>query len=267
VLTDWAHWSGQPEWAWPDQLGPADRPLTLSLTRSCSNPNPLWRSRIADDSLIWFRQDPASSTAVLWGNRSASSISSIWPWGFVDLTSIRHHRLRASPSGSCPRGSTCFGWPRWSFFPLLSACSGTSIASSVGRRACNPDVAPRCCAWPLGREHNAAPRHHSHWTVASLPQPWLRRWCRCHGLLPRSSVSSPVSSFLLLVSVLLSWWPGQRARHACLLLLCHTWACDAVLELLCWPLSTAAVSFSARFSYDLLSYICVIHLVCFSYDG
>jgi hypothetical protein len=56
-----------------------------------------------------------------------------------------------------------------------------------------------------------------------------------------------VPSFSL-VSVLLSWWPGQWARHACLLLLRHAWAFDAVLELLCWPLSTTAVSFSARFS-------------------
>jgi hypothetical protein len=58
VLTAWAHWSGQPEWAWPDQLGPVGRPLTLSLTRSRPNPNPLWRSRIADDSLVRFRRAP-----------------------------------------------------------------------------------------------------------------------------------------------------------------------------------------------------------------
>jgi hypothetical protein len=99
--------------------------------------------------------------------------------------------------------------------PPLGTCGGTSAASSVGQQACNPDVAPRCCAWPLGREHDAAPRRRSHWTVASLPQPWLRQRCRRHGLLPRSSVSSHVSSFLLpcLYALVLVAWP---ASHACL---------------------------------------------------
>jgi hypothetical protein len=96
--------------------------------------------------------------------------------------------------------------------PPLGACGGTFVASSVGRQACNPNVAPRCCAWPLGREHDAAPRRQGLWTVASLPQPWLRRRCRRHDLLPRFTASSPVSSFLLpcLCALVLVAWPVSQ---------------------------------------------------------
>jgi hypothetical protein len=52
-------------------------------------------------------------------------------------------------------------------------------------------------------------------------------------------VSFPLS-YLFLCS--LCWWPGQWARHACLLQLCCAWACDVVLELLCWPLHVAAIT-------------------------
>jgi hypothetical protein len=48
--------------------------------------------------------------------------------------------------------------------------------------------------------------------------------CRRHGLPPCSSVSIPVSSPSPSFCAR-SWWPGQRARHACL--------CCAMLLLLC----------------------------------
>jgi hypothetical protein len=122
--------------------------------------------------------------------------------------------LKARSAPAWPCWGSCSS--SWRLLLVSAAIAGWKVCLQPRRR---PQV--WCYAWPFSREHGAAPRRRSHWTVASPPQPWLRRWCRRHGLPSSFSASSPVSSTPSpSVSVFMSWWPGQRARHACLLLLC-----------------------------------------------
>jgi hypothetical protein len=149
---------------------------------------------------------------------------------FHPTVGVRRLRRRSSPSPPERRpvdlaleARSAPAWPCW------GSCSSSRhlrlvFAAIAGWKAClQPRRCPQVwyCAWPFGREHGAAPHCRSHWTVASLPQSWLCRQCRRHGLPPSSSASSPMSSTPSpSVSVFMSWWPGQRARHACLLLWC-----------------------------------------------
>jgi hypothetical protein len=113
--------------------------------------------------------------------------------------------------------------------PVLGCAGGDLLGSaSVGR----PPQPRRCRRAVLGHEHVAASSSVQllegglvATTVAAPP-------CRRHGLPSCSSVSTPVSSSPPSPSFCAcSWWPGQRARHACLccamlLLLCSLLCCD-----------------------------------------
>jgi hypothetical protein len=230
VLIAWAHWSGQPEWAWPDQLGPAGRPLTLSLTRSCPNPNPLWRSWITDDSLAQFRRAPpppyGAITPPHWVLPSDHGDSSTSP-PFVAIASELRPVDLALEAWSALAG-------------LAGASSRLSVLAVVPPSPRRLDDEPATPTSPLGVVLGRLAVS----TMPLLAVAATGRWLHCHNRGCANSVSAMVfclaplwahlwvHSFSL-VSVLLSWWPGQRARHACLLLLRNAWACDAVLELLC----------------------------------
>jgi hypothetical protein len=98
---------------------------------------------------------------------------------------------------------------------------------------CNPGVFPRCGA-VLGRLAMGSVllrrRRSTPDGGVLMPQLWLRRRCRRHDL-PLAPLRAPLwfSSYPS-VSVFMSWWPGQWARHACLLLLCCARSCDVILE-------------------------------------
>jgi hypothetical protein len=230
VLTAWAHWSGQPEWAWPDQLGPASRPLTLSLTRSRPNPNPIWRSRIADDFLVRFRwalPPPYGAIApprwVLPSDRGDSSTSP----PFVTIASELRLVDLALEARSAPAGLA----------GASSRFSGLAVIPPSPRRL---DGEPATPTSPPGVVLGRSAVSMMLLLAVAATGRWLHCLNRCcaDGVAAMVFCLAPLWAHLWvpsfsLVSVLLSWWPGQRARHACLLLLCHAWACDAVLELLC----------------------------------
>jgi hypothetical protein len=127
----------------------------------------------------------------------------------------------AGPAWASALASRCL---RWLF-----------VASSVGRQPTTPTSPPGVV---LGRSavSTMPPPLPSQPLDGGLPAttvaaPMRRR----HGPLPRSFVSSPVSSFsspCFYVHAMVAW----PASQACLpmLLMCHAWACaTAVLELLC----------------------------------
>jgi hypothetical protein len=140
-VTAWAHWSGQPQRARPDQPGPVGRlPHSLSLARP--NPNPL----LSGDC-----ESPATSSLDSGERRRAPPLpcgafapprqalpfdhgdSSVLP-PFIAIASER----RLVNPALC--GSICFcsillGLLR----PLLGACGGVPADSSVGWR-----LQPRC---------------------------------------------------------------------------------------------------------------------------
>jgi hypothetical protein len=193
-----------------------------------------------------LRPIPASSVAAMWGNRSAPPSASIWPWGFIGFVAIASElrpvdlalEARSAPAGLAGASAPASRCLRW----YLRRLVGWTASLQPRRRPQVPCLAVR--PWARCRSSPSQPLDGAFTatTVAAptVSPPWSSSSLLCE-------LTCEFYSFSL-VSALLSWWPGQQARHACLLLLRHAWACDAVLELLCWPLPTAAVSFSARFS-------------------
>jgi hypothetical protein len=228
VLTAWAHWSGQPKWAWLDQPGPAGCPLTLPslghvLTLILSG-DPESPTTPSPDSGELRRAPPppygaiAPPRRVLPSDRGDSLTSPPFIAIASELRPVDLALEARSASAGLAGASSCLS---------VLVVVPPSPRRLDGEPA-TPTSPPRCCAWPLDREHGAASHHRSHWTVASLPQPWLCRRCRRHGLLPRSSVTSPVSSLLLpcLCALVLVVWPASQACLPTVVLPCLSlWCC------------------------------------------
>jgi hypothetical protein len=119
----------------------------------------------------------------MWGIRSASSSSSIWPWRFIGFAAVHRHRLWASPSRSRPRGSICSGSISLGLLPPFSAPAMVSPPPRQLDGVCNPGVFSRCGV-VLGRLAVGTVLlscRRSPWDgYVATPQPWLRRQCRCH---------------------------------------------------------------------------------------
>jgi hypothetical protein len=120
---------------------------------------------------------------------------------FLLTAGFCHLRLQSppSPSSSAPVDLAHAAWSTLASFagaPALALwCLWCLPRRRIGCMAAATLTSPPCCAQPLGREHDAAP---------SLVQPldgglaatiMATPSCRRHGLLPCSSVSTPVSFF------------------------------------------------------------------------
>jgi hypothetical protein len=80
-------------------------------------------------------------------------------------------------------------------FALAPRClRWLSIAASVGWQSATP-TSPPCCARLLGHKHDAAPLPSQPLNGGLVATTVAAPSCRRHGLLPCSSVSTPVSSY------------------------------------------------------------------------
>jgi hypothetical protein len=118
------------------------------------------------------------------------------------LTAGFHRLCLQSPpssSSSAPVDLAHAAWSTPASFagaPALALrCLRCPPRHRVGWMAAATPTSPPCCAWPLGREHGAAPSlvqpQDGGLAAATMAAPS----CRRPGLLPCSSVSTPVSSF------------------------------------------------------------------------
>jgi hypothetical protein len=174
----------------PSPAAPSLAPLSVG-----PNPNPPWRSRIADELLARLRRAPARSATALWRICSASSRASSWPRCFIVFASNRRHRRRAPPSGSRPCGLIYSGKPRWSSCPSSTVLA---VSPSSPRRLDG-------CLQPRRHRHAVLGRS----AMSTMPPPSSSQpqdgglaattvaalLCRRHGLLPCSSGSTPVRFF------------------------------------------------------------------------
>jgi hypothetical protein len=109
----------------------------------------------------------------------------------------------------------CSGWPCWSFRPSISVLA-VALRCLIGwMAACNPDVAPRCCARPLGHEHDAAP-------LVIAASGW---WPPCHNRgcadasppWPSASLLCELTCEFLLFPLFLCSCYGGMASEPCML--------------------------------------------------
>jgi hypothetical protein len=143
---------------------------------------------------------------------------------------IHRPRLQSSPS---PPSSAQWILPsrldllrlaRWSFCPSLLVVA-VALRRLVGwTAACNPNVAPDVvlCRSAMSMMPLLAVAASGRWPpchnrgCADMSPPWSSASLLCE--------LTYEFDFFSLVSVFMLWWPGQRARHACL-------CCCAMLEL------------------------------------